>query len=64
MYLMKRFLVAGLILVLLILDWAALDDITTGNEPDYLLEYIILLSSLFVFGILGIVFLKQRKSKR
>lgn len=26
----------------LLLSWAALDDITTGNEPDYLGEYIII----------------------
>lgn len=38
--------------VLLILDWAALDDITTGNEPDYTLEYGILLFSAVVFAII------------
>jgi len=31
------------------LDWAALDDITTGNEPNYFGEYGILLVSAAIF---------------
>jgi hypothetical protein len=41
-----------LVLVLLLLDYAALDDITTGNEPNYFGEYIFLLWSLAVFALL------------
>lgn len=39
-----------MIFLLLVLDWAALDDITTGNEPDYFGEYAVLLASLILFG--------------
>lgn len=47
---MRRFLIAKIsIILLLMLDWAALDDITTGNEPDYFKEYAILFFSVAVF---------------
>jgi len=42
---LRRLLVMGLLL----LDWAALDDITTGNEPDYWGEYLVLAVSGVVF---------------
>ncbi len=58
--LMKKVLVWGNVLSLLALDWAALDDITTGNEPNFFLEYTILLISVLVFGSIGFVFLKKR----
>lgn len=35
----RRILIALSILALLTLDWAALDDITTGTEPSHLLEW-------------------------
>lgn len=38
--------------ILLVLDWAALDDIMTGNEPDYFGEYSVLFASLILFGIM------------
>ncbi len=34
--------IATAILALLLLDFAALDDITTGNELDFYLEYVML----------------------
>lgn len=37
---MKRAAVGLLIVIILLLDFAALDDITTGNEPTYLGEYL------------------------
>jgi hypothetical protein len=49
---MKRILwIIGVILIL-ILDWLALDDITTGNEPDFRVEYLILGVSVVIIGIL------------
>jgi len=42
---LKRLLIFGLLL----LDWAALDDITTGNEPNYIGEY-------WILGVSGVVF--------
>ena len=57
---MKKVLVWGIVLSLLILDWAALDDITTCNEPNYFLEYAILFISLLIFGLVGLIALKKR----
>ena len=34
--------IAAAILALLLLDFAALDDITTGNEPNFCAEYVML----------------------
>ena len=36
---MKRALIVAISVALLLLCWAALDDITTGNQPDYVLEW-------------------------
>jgi len=41
-----------LLLAILGLDWAALDDITTGIESDYWQEWDILLFSGIAFGLL------------
>ena|SRR3989344_4586749 len=38
---MRKYLIIISIIFLFILDWLALDDITTGNEPDFTNEYII-----------------------
>ena len=57
---MKKVLVWGIVLSMLVLDWAALDDITTGNEPNYFLEYTILFISLLIFGLAGFITLKKR----
>ncbi|KKQ36695.1 MAG: hypothetical protein US54_C0058G0002 [Candidatus Roizmanbacteria bacterium GW2011_GWA2_37_7] len=37
---MKRYLWIALIIITLIVDWTALDDITTGNESDLLSEWV------------------------
>ena len=34
------------LVVLALLDWAALDDITTGREPNFVLEWAMLLISV------------------
>ena len=53
------------VLILLALDWAALDDITTGNEPNYTGEYVILAVSALVFGLLIFLHIKKwKKSKK
>ena len=50
---MHRSLIAKIsIILLLVFDWAALDDITTGNEPDYFGEYTVLAGSLIIFGVM------------
>jgi len=60
---MKKFLFGISILVILALDWAALDDITTGIEPNYTGEYLILILSLFIFALMGYNFYKRRDIK-
>lgn len=52
--------VIGLVAILL-LDWAALDDITTGNEPNYYLEYLTLAGSVLIFGFLIFKFFPRKK---
>lgn len=61
---MKRALIVILLFALLALDWAALDDITTGNEPDYYGEYAILLGSIVVFAAIGWIQLNRKRSPR
>lgn len=56
---MKKALAVIGILFLLTLDWVALDDITTGNEPNYFAEYLILLVSLLIFGFIAIKFVPK-----
>ncbi len=51
---LKRLLIVGLLL----LDWAALDDIMTGTEQNYIGEYLML-------GVSGVIFLwlwRKRKN--
>ena len=60
---MKKFLFGISIFVILALDWAALDDITTGIEPNYTGEYVILILSLLIFGFMGYNFYKRRDIK-
>lgn len=46
---MKKKLIIIMTIILLSLDWAALDDITTGHESSFLAEYLILLLSIPIF---------------
>lgn len=45
-----------LMVALIVLDFAAMDDITTGNDPSHILEYLTLLASVPLFSILGCMF--------
>lgn len=63
----KGLFIIGVVLFLLALNWAALDDITTGHEPNYWMEYDILLFSIIIFGIIiytKFIDIKQLKRKR
>lgn len=53
-----------LISVLLLLDFLALDDITTGKESSYSLEFTVLAISVFIFVFIGFYFLKHRKNEK
>ncbi len=60
---MQKLLLWVIAIIFLILDWAALDDITTGNESNYYMEYATLLSSLVFFSLLCYkIFYKKQKS--
>jgi len=43
---MKKFTITLIIILILLLDFAALDDITTGNELNYTGEFLTLVFSL------------------
>jgi len=58
----KKILLISVVIILLVLDWFALDDITTGNEPNYYGEYAILFVSVIVFGVIVIWILKLKKN--
>jgi hypothetical protein len=49
---MRRAVITLAIAIVLALDWAALDDITTGIEPSFVGEYATLIASVPAVGIL------------
>jgi len=54
----KKTVVFTFIFMLLILDFTALDDITTGNEPSFVGEYLTLFLTFPIFGyMLGMFWL-------
>lgn len=57
---MRKLLLGGVIVLLLVLDWAALHDIVKG-EPDPYLEYAMVAFSVLVFAAMGFAWLKQRR---
>lgn len=50
---MKRFLTFTISIILLVLCYAALDDITTGNQPHYVLEWMFV--SLTLVWFVGLI---------
>ncbi len=60
----KRVLIASLVLVVLALDYAALDDITTGNQLDFTVEWTWLAFSSVFLGALGCVLVYRRRNRR
>jgi hypothetical protein len=59
---LKKSSVVFLVLILLLLDWLALDDITTGQEPNYYGEYTMLVIS--VPAIAGLTILWKKITKK
>ena len=57
---MKKRLLIGIIVVFILLDFAALDDITTGNEPDFVGEYATLFLSILVFVGIGFYLFRSK----
>lgn len=52
----------ALSLIVLLLSWLALDDITTDNANEFPLEYAILLSAGLWFTALGVSLVAKRRS--
>lgn len=61
---MKKYLLTIFVIGILILDWLALDDITTGNEPNYVGEWATLFVSSAIFGFLIYTKLLRRSTKK
>lgn len=58
---LKKVAAIAFLFILLLLDYAALDDITTGNENSYALEYAVVLFSVIVFGFLGLRIINRKR---
>lgn len=58
---MKKALSLIVIAILILLSMAALEDITTGNEPSYIGEYGIIVTTIIVSGIFGFMFFKEKR---
>lgn len=58
--LIKKLLIASVVIILPALDWAALHDILKG-EANTTFEYTIVVFSLVVFGLLFLFWNKNRK---
>lgn len=50
---MKKVLMMCVIVVLFVLDWVALDDLTTGNEPDKRQEMAMVIVSVPFLILIG-----------
>jgi len=57
----KRIFLKGVFIILLLLDWAALDDITTGNEPSLFGEYLVVIASLPILAVIGYYLFRKIK---
>lgn len=58
---MKKYLILFVALGLLFFDFASLDDITTGNHPDSLVEYLVLGMSVSLFVLACVLIYRNRK---
>ena len=59
---MRKKILIALIVIVILLDWAALDDITTGNEPDYFMEYLTVIISVPILLTVGYFLFRNRKN--
>lgn len=55
----KRALVWIGVVALVLLNWAALDDITTGSQPNFILEYSFVIASVLL--LVGWLYLSWRR---
>lgn len=47
---MKRFLLITFSIILIAVSWLALDDITTGDQPHFVFEWIVVFTSIAWFA--------------
>lgn len=59
----RKYFIALSIIAVLALDWAALDDITTSYQPNYNLEYAILLLSVPLLVFFAVKLRQDKKRK-
>lgn len=59
---MKRFLTITISIALLVLCYAALDDITTGSQPTYALEWMFVWLTVVWFVGLGVARIARKGS--
>ena len=57
---MKKATLLIIVFIFLVLDFLALDDISTGNEPSFFGEYAILIVSVAIFGLIGFYDLQKK----
>lgn len=60
---MKKLLLLAAIFLLLILDYLALDDITTNPQPSYFWEYSMLIVSALTITVLAFFYLRSQLKK-
>jgi hypothetical protein len=56
----KRVLISLVSIAILLLCWAALDDITTGTEPNHILEWTMVSAGIIWYGGLFIAWRSNR----
>ncbi len=58
---MKRAAIFTISIILLVLCWAALDDITTGDQPHYYLEWMFVsLTVVWFVGLIAFTIMRQK----
>ena len=61
---LARFLIGVPVLFVVLLDYAALDDITTGSQPHFYAEYAMLTVSVLFFVALSWALVMRRKLRQ
>ena len=61
---LTRLMIGTAVLLVLLLDYTALDDITTGSQPHFHAEYAMLAVSLLFFAALAWALALKRRMQR
>lgn len=60
---MKKWILVVVLIIVLLLDWAALDDITTGQEPSLLGEYFMVIINIPILLTIGYLIYRNKQSR-